>query len=347
MLAKQILSAMIWQYKIKGKGLMPKISVIVPIYNAAPYLPRCLDSILCQSMADFELICVNDGSLDESDEILTKYAGQDTRVKVINQNNRGVSAARNCGLAACSADYVCFVDADDYIHPDMLGIMYSAITENDADVAIASMKNVYETSCVKFLPIVEDKLKYSIQNHPFEAFLNDKKIRSVSNARLYRTSLLKNIRFIEGIRYEDVPFTVEVMQNACKLALVDAQLYYYFQHDNSFMHQPFTSKNVFDYEQVITSVYNLCQTKTPDKLFSVRKNILNQRFKMMINQTVRRQKNPAEQKIIFNQIQKVVKSLYQKGMLSYDGLKIKHKIRLFLLLKCKNPEPCRIWSNLI
>lgn len=326
---------------------MPKISVIIPIYNAAPYLPRCLDSVLRQSMADFELICVNDGSSDESGKILAEYAEVDARIKVFSQDNRGVSSARNCGLDSCTADYVCFVDADDYIHPDMLKILYSYAIGNNADVAVAGMKNVNEIPCVKFLPLNNSKIKSSIYNQPFEAFLYDKKIRSVSTAKLYKASLLKNIRFIEGTRYEDVPFTVEVMQNARKLVLLDVQLYYYFQHQQSFMHQPFSLTNVADYERVITQVYNLCQAKTPDKLLPVRKNILNQRFKMMLNQAVKRQKNVAEQKVVFAKIQQVVKLLYQQGMLSYNGLKIKHKIRLFLLLNFKNSEPCRLWSNFI
>lgn len=326
---------------------MPKISVIIPIYNAAPYLPRCLDSVLRQSMADFELICVNDGSSDESGKILAEYAEADARIKVFSQDNRGVSSARNCGLDNCAADYVCFVDADDYVHPDMLKILYSSAIKDNADVAVAGMKNVNEIPCVKFLPLNNSKIKSSIYNQPFEAFLHDKKIRSVSTAKLYKASLLKNIRFTEGTRYEDVPFTVEVMQNARKLVLLDVQLYYYFQHQQSFMHQPFSLTNVADYERVITKVYNLCQTKTPDKVWQTRKNILNQRFKMMLNQAVRRQKNVAEQKAVFAKIQQVVKLLYQQGMLSYDGLKIKHKIRLFLLLNFKNSEPCRLWSNFV
>lgn len=93
------------------------ISVIIPVYNAARYLRRCLDSLVGQTYRELEIICVNDGSTDESESILTEYAGCDSRVKVIHQENSGVSVARNNGLAAARGEFVTFADADDWVEP--------------------------------------------------------------------------------------------------------------------------------------------------------------------------------------------------------------------------------------
>ena len=95
------------------------ISVIVPVYNAAPWLRRCLDSICCQSYSNLEILCINDGSTDNSAVILDEYAAKDNRIRVITQQNAGLSAARNAGLENATGEWVTGVDADDYITPDV------------------------------------------------------------------------------------------------------------------------------------------------------------------------------------------------------------------------------------
>ena len=114
---------------------MPKISVIVPIFNGEKYLCRCIDSILYQTFDDFELILINDGSSDNCAAICNEYMEKDTRIKVIHQENRGVSAARNAGLDIANGDYISFVDSDDYVYPQYLEYLYRAIIESDADIS--------------------------------------------------------------------------------------------------------------------------------------------------------------------------------------------------------------------
>ena len=115
-----------------------KISVIIPVYNVEKYLQKCLESIVNQTFCDWELIAVNDGSSDKNSDILRQYAEYDTRIKVINQQNSGVSAARNAGLDVAKGDFVCFIDSDDYVHPQMLELLLNAAEKENADVAIAS-----------------------------------------------------------------------------------------------------------------------------------------------------------------------------------------------------------------
>lgn len=110
---------------------MPQISLIIPVYDAGKYLSKCIDSILNQSFKDFELILVNDGSKDNSLEICNQYSGLDARVIVVNQENGGVSSARNHGLEVAKGDYICFVDADDHVTPSYLEHLVRPALQND------------------------------------------------------------------------------------------------------------------------------------------------------------------------------------------------------------------------
>ena len=108
---------------------MPKISVIVPIYNAENFLERCIDSLLAQTIEDFELILVNDGSTDSSKRICERYKSKDKRIILINQQNSGPSASRNSGLNIAKGEFICFVDADDYVGKEYLSCMLNKIDE--------------------------------------------------------------------------------------------------------------------------------------------------------------------------------------------------------------------------
>ena len=118
---------------------MPAISVIVPIYNVEPYLSQCLDSIISQTLADIEIICVNDGSTDNSLQILQKYAAQDNRIKIINQPNQGLSAARNSGIDVATGEFIGFVDSDDYIAPDFYETLYTVAKKYKANIAASNI----------------------------------------------------------------------------------------------------------------------------------------------------------------------------------------------------------------
>ena len=112
----------------------PKISVIIPIYNTAKYLPRCLDSILNNMYQNLEVICINDGSTDESAVILERYAAADSRIISVNKANAGVSAARNTGLDIATGDFIAFVDSDDWIHFQFFEILLLIALENNANI---------------------------------------------------------------------------------------------------------------------------------------------------------------------------------------------------------------------
>ena len=115
---------------------MPVISVIVPVYNAQKYIHRCVDSILAQTFTDFELILVDDGSPDNCGAICDEYAAKDSRIRVIHQENQGQAAARNHAVAVACGEWVCFVDSDDMIHPQMLEHLYRAAQEPNVGISV-------------------------------------------------------------------------------------------------------------------------------------------------------------------------------------------------------------------
>lgn len=123
----------------------PKISVVMPIYNAGEYLVRAIEDLLCQSFADFELICVDDGSTDSSAKIVKKYQAKDSRISLISQSNLGPSVARNKGLESASGEYVIFLDADDFYHKDLLSKLYEVAEKELLDIAVCRF-DIYNDS---------------------------------------------------------------------------------------------------------------------------------------------------------------------------------------------------------
>ena len=121
---------------------MLTLSIIVPIYNVAPFLKQCIDSILLQTMNDFELILINDGSTDESGEICNNYSKMDRRIKVIHQINKGVSSARNTGIFIAQGDYIAFVDPDDTIEPNMYEILTKSALKFKADLVVCPIRTI-------------------------------------------------------------------------------------------------------------------------------------------------------------------------------------------------------------
>lgn len=129
---------------------LPLVSVIVPVYNTADYLRECLDSLLAQTLTNIEIICVNDGSTDSSREILDEYQAKDARVLVVDQENQGVSVARNAGVERASGKYVCFVDSDDYVTRDFCERSSSVAEKNAADVARFYTRRELKKTCKRF-----------------------------------------------------------------------------------------------------------------------------------------------------------------------------------------------------
>lgn len=217
------------------------ISVIIPVYKVEAYLDRCVKSILSQSYRDLEIILVDDGSPDRCGERCDNYAALDNRIKVIHQKNAGPSGARNAGLDICCGDYVCFVDSDDEIDPQMLQIQYEAIESGQYDLAICGYQHF---SSDDMLPSIRtnriEKRELNSDELWREIFV--KLNNSVWN-KLYRNRLISNLRFSTGLFHnEDFLFNLKYISN-CRCGIqIDAPLYHYFIRSDSITKSAFNEK---------------------------------------------------------------------------------------------------------
>lgn len=210
-----------------------RITVIVPVYNVEKYLEKCIKSITDQTYKNLEIICVNDGSTDNSLQILTELSVKDLRIKVISQENSGVSAARNAGLDIASGDYITFVDSDDELEPDMYEVLVSLAEKYNADIAHCGYKKVHFDGSTKDVCGTGQLL---VQNsaEASSCLLSGQHFTGSLCNKLYRSSLLGNIRFDTALKInEDVLFNAQMFKKADSTVFFDVPKYYYFERKNS------------------------------------------------------------------------------------------------------------------
>lgn len=209
----------------------PLISIIVPVYKVQNFLCRCIDSILKQTFTDFECILVDDGSPDSCPDICDRYAGMDNRIKVIHQQNLGVSTARNTGLNFASGIYIGFVDSDDIIDPEMFSLMYHNAVKSNADLVMCGLLKENRDNKIsvfafeeKFFTKEEFLSFFSLSIRKIE---NTLIINSVWN-KLYKKTLLNNIYFDHNFRLgEDCLFNLEVFER-CNYIYVSSSTPYIY-----------------------------------------------------------------------------------------------------------------------
>ena len=210
------------------------ISVVVPVYKVEEYLRRCVDSVLAQTYRDFELILVDDGSPDRCGQICDEYAARDDRIKVVHQENGGLSAARNAGLDVAQGEYVAFVDSDDYCHPEMLKVLFEKIIQYDADVAVSGFRRVDQNGkdidVEPYLPEIEELMNGA---DALKRLIMEDSLRSVVWNKLYKRTLFKSLRFPVGKLYEDAFITPRLLYQCDRVVLTPQYLYFYVANPTS------------------------------------------------------------------------------------------------------------------
>lgn len=203
-----------------------KVSVIVPVYNAAEYLEECLMSIISQTYKNLEIILINDGSKDNSGEICDQYKAVDNRIIVIHQDNQGVSSARNRGIEIASGQLITFVDSDDIIDPEMVERLCNDLKDDQADIAICSYRTFRESGSED---IGNSGRKYVFsKDEAIANLISGKYYIGGLCTKLYRTDIIKGCRLDERIRInEDVLMNYYVFQNAQKVVFNDSCMYNY------------------------------------------------------------------------------------------------------------------------
>lgn len=201
---------------------MCKVSVIVPVYNIKQYLPKCIDSIRNQTMKDIEIILVDDGSTDGSAEMCDQYTSEDPRIRVLHKENEGLSAARNDGIQMARADYIMFVDGDDWVEPGFCELPYQAAIEHNVEVV-----------CFRYTTIL-DNGKRDESNPQEDCFLAKSDIpilqRLEAWSKLYHRKLFEDILFPVRRVYEDIATTHRLLQSANGIYIINQILYYYRKH---------------------------------------------------------------------------------------------------------------------
>lgn len=306
------------------------ISVVIPIYNVEKFLPRCLDSVIKQTFSNIEIICINDGSTDKSGAVLAKFAANDARFRIITQENQGLSASRNNGLEVASGNYVFFLDADDYLHPQTLEIFYQTALKSECPVVISQ----------DFCKLGKDRLNtknYQSENVPFEIckkplpdLYKHRLVSAVVWNKLYRISALRRFRFIEGIYFEDWPFTTCVFSNIDKFALIKEKLYMYNTTSPSIVRSPFSIKKIHDYIRGIRHIYNYFTAQEKAAQWEiVRKKRVSRSLKMVLSKIFKNADNRDDLEAYFKQ---EYLKLRDEGIISFGDLTFKSKIRLLRLM---------------
>ena len=242
---------------------MPRFSIIIPVYNVRQYLRDCLDSVLAQTYPDWEAVCVNDGSTDDSLSILTEYAAKDKRIRIIDQPNGGLSAARNSGIKAAEGEYLFLLDSDDWIVPDALERLSNHW--DGQDLLCFSGQKYKEADGTYHQPDVLQPATYSSGMDYYNAnALVSRDFPFVCTVlRLYRREYLlnNNLFFTSGIYHEDNMFTPIACYHAAKVTVIPDNLYIYRIRPKSIM-TTFRPKRMTDMVQISNSLAAFFAAKT-------------------------------------------------------------------------------------
>ena len=226
------------------------ISIIVPIYNMEKYLLKCIKSISRQVFEDIEIICINDGSKDSSLSILEECQKIDNRIKIINQENKGLSGARNSGLDIATGEYYGFVDSDDFISPYMYSHLYDCIKKYNVDVAACNhFRVIDEEFYVDKENIMDDVIVYKNKTEMYKEILNDKDIKCYVWSKLYKSDIFKTLRFPVEKIFEDIAICSDIIEASNGMCYTSIPLYFYYNRSDSIC-------NKFDQYELDDAIYN-------------------------------------------------------------------------------------------
>lgn len=205
--------------------------IIIPVYNAASYLRKCLDSVLNQTCKDIHIYIIDDGSTDGSSAICDEYA-KFSQVTVIHQNNMGVSVSRNRGLAVASAQFIMFIDADDWIEPNTVEILQNAMKTNSADIVCGRMLMEYKSRTILPSPLLGDSVVLN-REQALDAVFSKTIIGYAPWGKLYKRELFENIEFPVNKNHEDIPVTPQILLKCNKIVVINVALFHYRQQETS------------------------------------------------------------------------------------------------------------------
>lgn len=310
----------------------PLISIIVPVYNVENYLRKCLESIINQTYKNLEIILINDGSTDNSGKICDEYAGKDNRVKVIHNENRGVSHSRNCGLDIAKGEYILFIDSDDTVKNNYVFEMVKEVREKDYDLIVSNIIDIFDTDSSIRIKNIEE-----LTGDLRKDFYKLRMLLRGPVVKLYKKSIINkyNIRFSENMKVaEDQVFNFEYYSILQKYKYINFAGYNYY-HRKNFSLSRLVDKNSFD---------NDFEKLKKEKIFLENCNILKKEYIFnkscleIIGKYVHLNDNNDNYDEFNNRVTEIKKIMYGFG---YSD-NIKHKIAL-IALKYNIIFPLYLW----
>ena len=312
----------------------PEISIIIPIYNIQDYLEKCLDSVKNQTFKNWEAICVNDGSTDNSLEILQQYAESDERFIVINKENGGVSSARNTGLNLANGEYIMFLDGDDIIHPQCMEIALKTIKDTDSDICDFQLKKVSETEEILYenfsevveVKIIEEPLKRIIQGNADKGLLNFCK-------KIYKAEIAKKNIFLPINVGEDVLYTFQSLNICKKISVIPNCFLFYVQRESSISHEKDKQKRykqkILFVMHLLNAVNDVSKEHYSDVTYinNLRKYISNEIFNVYVMRAFRIKLSADKIRENFSKISDMVK----RGDCNISLLRLRFRILYYLL----------------
>lgn len=225
--------------------MLPKVSVVVPIYKVEKYLSRCVESILNQTYFNLEIILVNDGSPDQCGEIAEHYAKADHRIQVVHKENGGLSDARNAGMQCVTGEYTLFLDSDDWLEHNMVEEMVDKSLLYMADIVQVAFYYAFDDHLLldnRHYSITGDAIILDNKLLMYELVINER-VKNFAWGKLYRTKLVKDIPFKKGVLFEDVFWAHQVMHRVHTYVILHQPMYYYYQRTDSIV-ATYTPRNL-------------------------------------------------------------------------------------------------------
>ena len=301
------------------------ISVIVPVYKVAPYLDRCVQSIVDQTYENLEIILVDDGSPDNCPAMCDAWAARDSRIRVIHKENGGLSDARNAGMSAAGGEYIAFVDSDDWIEPEMLEGLARAMETDGSDIAACTVRMVWEDETPDRLLTVQTNRvldRFEAQ----KALLEETLLKQPVWYKLYKRELIRDIPFEVGKFHEDVFWSYQAVGAAERVSLIDYTGYNYFQRADSIMGEGYSLKRLDAVEAAERRYHYIAQhfpaLEKEAKLAVAEKCIYHGQMAM-------RYLHRAEQEKAFMYLNKVIDRCHV-NRLDYKGERLTHRVWISL-----------------
>ncbi len=305
----------------------PTFSVIVPVYKVEEYLEECLDSLLAQTFRDFELIAVNDGSPDGCPAILKAYAARDSRLRIINRENGGLSAARNTGLAEAAGRYCLFIDSDDIAHPQLLEICHHFLHTYHADFVSFNYEKIAPHAGLSPRSFDVRAMRHHLSHAPCHLLSqrHRHRIPLMAPTSCYSVELARRHPFIEGLLYEDYPHTISLLRDIRTAVILQQRLYGYTTRPSSIMTARFTTGNIDHYRRGLLSIADAYRGDR-QKFSVISRIIYPEILKQIGNAIFRLKERDAAWMNMLLAFRALLQELDQRSLLSWRG----HKLRRYV-----------------